>query len=306
MDEKQPIDNAKTEQLDQYRAQNTGKPLTSDSGVKVSNDQRSLRAGKRGPGLLEDTHFYRKQSHFNRERIPEKVVHARGFGVHGEFELQKSLSDVTMAHFLQEPGTKTPVFVRFSNFIGSRGSKDTAIDVRGFATKFYTQEGNYDSLALSFAAFIIKDAMKFVDFTHAVKPHPDTDIPQAAAAHDTLWDFVANNQESAHMIMWLMSMRARPRSWRMMEGWPINTFRLINEKGASTYARFVWKPVLGVHGLLLEETNVIGGVDPDFHRKDMIEAIANGAYPEYHLGVQLIGDDKEFDYDFDIEVYSAG
>src|SRR5699024_11717327 len=168
---------------------------------KVADDEQTLRAGRRGPSLLQDTHFYRKQSHFNRERIPEKVVHARGFGVHGIFELTNSMSAVTKADFLQEPGMQTPVFVRFSNFIGSRGSKDTAIDVRGFATKFYTREGNYDSLALSFAVFIIKDAMKFADLTHAIKPDPATDVPQAAAAHDSLWDYVANNQESAHMIM---------------------------------------------------------------------------------------------------------
>lgn len=300
MEKKHSVDNAKTEQLDEYRKQNTGKPLTYDSGTKVSNDQQTLRAGKRGPTLLQDTHFYRKQSRFNRERIPEKVVHARGFGVHGEFELQKSMRHVTKADFLQEPGTKTPVFVRLSNFIGSKGSKDTAIDVRGFATKFYTQEGNYDSLALSFGVFIVKDAMKFADFTHAIKPNPVTDVPQAAAAHDTLWDYVANNQESAHMIMWLMSMRGRPRSWRMMEAWPINTFRLINEQGKSTFARFVWKPMLGVHGLLLEEANILGGVDPDYHRNDIIEAIQKGAYPEYELGVQLIAEEDEFKYDFDL------
>ncbi len=300
MKKEAPTDNAKLEQLEQYRKRNTGKPMTSDSGFKVAHDQQTLRAGRRGPTLLQDTHFYRKQSHFSRERIPEKVVHARGFGVHGVFELTKSLSHVTKAGFLQKPGTITPVFVRFSNFIGSRGSKDTAVDVRGFATKFYTQEGNYDSLALSFPVFIIQDAMKFVDLVHAIKPNPVTDVPQAAAAHDRLWDWVANNQESAHMVMWLMSMRGRPRSWRMMEGWPINTFRLIDAKGKSTFARFVWKPVLGVHGLLLEEANILGGVDPDYHRHDMIEAIERGACPEYELGVQLIADEDEFKYDFDL------
>src|SRR5690625_3086368 len=284
--------NKKQEQLKMFKHQNTGpgKKMTSDTGFKISNDRWSLRAGKRGPTLLQDFHFYRKQSRFNRERIPEKVVHARGFGVHGYFELEKSLRDVTRAHFLQEPGTRTPVFVRFSTFIGSRGSKDTAVDVRGFATKFYTQEGNYDNLALSFPVFVMKDAMQFADFTHAVKPNPKTDVPQAAAAHDTLWDYVANNQESAHFIMWLMSMRGRPRSWRMMESWPVNTFRMINAEGESTYCRFVWKPELGVHSLLLEEANIIGGVDPDFHRHDMIEAIEKGAYPKFGLGVQLISE----------------
>lgn len=293
---------SKDEQLEQFRRKNTGpgKKLTTDGGMKVSNDRWSLRAGKRGPVLFQDFQFYKKQSHFNRERIPEKVVHARGDGAYGEFELYKSMKHVTKAHFLQEAGTKTPVFVRFSNFIGSKGSKDTAVDIRGFATKFYTQEGNYDMLALSFAVFAVMDAMKFADFVHAVKPNPKTDVPQATVAHDNAWDYVANNQEIAHFIMWLMSDRGRPRSWRMMEAWPVNTFRFINEMGQSTFVRYVWKPVLGVHSLLLDEANIIGGVDPDFHRRDLHEAIKRGAYPEYELGVQLIAEEDEFNYDFDI------
>src|SRR5690625_677425 len=295
-------ENSKQEQLDQFREKNTGpgKELTGETGKKISNDRWSLRAGKRGPTMLQDFHFYRKQSHFSRERIPEKVVHARGDGAYGEFELYKSMSHVTRAHFLQKPGTKTPVFVRFSNFIGSKGSKDTAIDIRGFATKFYTQEGNYDMLALSFAVFAVMDAMKFADFVHAVKPNPRTGVPQATVAHDNAWDYVANNQEIAHFIMWLMSDRGRPRSWRMMEGWPVNTFRFLNEQGKSTYVRFVWKPLLGVHSLLLDEANIIGGVDPDYHRRDLHEAIECGAYPEYELGVQLIAEGDEHKYDFDI------
>lgn len=294
--------NKKEQQLNQYKHQNTGQghPLTDDGGKKISNNNWSLRAGKRGPTLLQDTHFYRKQSHFNRERIPEKVVHARGDGVYGEFELYKSMKHVTKAHFLQNPGQITPVFVRFSNFIGSKGSKDTAIDIRGFATKFYTEEGNYDMLALSFAIFSMMDAMKFADFVHAVKPEPQTDVPQATIAHDHAWDYVANNQEIAHFIMWLMSSRGRPRSWRMMEAWPVNTFRFINDKNESTFVRFIWKPVLGVHSLLLNEANIIGGVDPDFHRRDLHEAIRKGAYPQYELGVQLINEGDEFNYDFDI------
>ncbi|GAB4075208.1 catalase [Barrientosiimonas marina] len=293
---------AKHQQLSQYYKQNTGynKPLTSDTGKKISNDNWSLRAGQRGPTLFEDHHFYKKQSHFNRERIPEKVVHARGDGAYGEFELYKSMRHVTRAHFLQEPGTKTPVFTRFSNFIGSKGSKDTAIDIRGFATKFYTQEGNYDMLSLSFAIFSIMDAMKFPDFVHAVKPNPKTGVPQATVAHEHAWDYVANNQEIAHFIMWLMSERGRPRSWRMMEGWPVNTFRFINDRGQSTFVRFVWKPVLGVHSLMLDEANIIGGVDPDFHRRDLHEAIECGAYPEYELGVQMIPEGEEYNYNFDI------
>lgn len=294
--------NKKDEQLEKYRKKNTGpgKKLTSDTGNKISNDSWSLRAGKRGPTLFQDSHFYKKQSHFNRERIPEKVVHARGDGAYGEFELYKSMKHVTKAGFLQNPGTKTPVFVRFSNFIGSKGSKDTAVDIRGFATKFYTEEGNYDMLALSFAVFSIMDAMKFADFVHAVKPNPKTDVPQATVAHDNAWDYIANNQEIAHFVMWLMSDRGRPRSWRMMEAWPVNTFRFINAQDTSTFVRFVWKPKLGVHSLLLDEANIIGGVDPDYHRRDLHEAIKKGAYPEYELGVQLIPEEDEFKYDFDL------
>lgn len=294
--------NKKDEQLEKYRAQNTGPghKMTSDAGLKISNDETTLRAGKRGPTLFEDFHFYKKQSHFNRERIPEKVVHARGFGLYGDFEVYKSMKHVTKAKFLSEPGKKTSVFVRFSNFVGNKGSKDTAVDVRGFATKFYTEEGNYDLLALQFPVFFISDAMKFVDVTHAIKQNPVTDVPQATAAHDNFWDYVISNQESAHTVMWLMSFRARPRSWRMMEGWPINTFRWINDQGKSTFIRYVWKPVLGVHSLLIEEADKIGGTDPDFHRNDMIEAVQKGACPEYELGIQMIAEEDEFRYDFDL------
>src|SRR5699024_4377707 len=232
--------------------------------------------------------------------IPEKLVHARGFGLYGDFELTKSMKEYTVADFLQKPGTITPVFTRFSNFIGSKGSKDTAVDIRGFAVKFYTQEGNYDMLSLQFPCFILADAIKFMDVVHAAKPNPITDIPQATVAHNEFWDYVVSNQESAHMVMWLMSLRGRPRSWRMMEGWPINTFRFVNKEGKSTFARFTWKPKLGVHSLLLDESGIIGGVDPDFHRRDIVEAVENGAYPEYELGVQLIPEKDEFKYDFDV------
>lgn len=292
----------KSKQLEQYHEVNTGKDqaMTSDSGFKISNDHQSLRAGRRGPLLLRDTNFYRKQSRLNRERIPEKVVHARGFGLYGEFELTKSMKEYTVADFLQQVGTKTPVFTRFSNFIGSKGSKDTAVDIRGFAVKFYTKEGNYDMLSLQFPVFILADAIKFMDVTHAVKPSQITDVPQATVAHDNFWDYVVSNQESAHMVMWLMSLRARPRSWRMMEGWPINAFRFINKQGKSTFVRFVWKPKLGIHSLLMEEANIIGGVDPDFHRRDIIEAVEKGMFPEYELGVQLIPEEDEFKYEFDV------
>lgn len=301
MDKRKPVDK-KDEQLEKFRRKNTGpgKKMTDDNAVKVSNDETILKAGRRGPALLQDFHFYKKITHFNRERIPEKVVHARGFGVYGEFVTYKSLKHLTKAHFLGEAGRKTPVFTRFSTFQGSRGSKDTAVDIRGFAVKFYTQEGNYDSLSLQFPVFIVADAMKFMDVVHAAKPNPVVEIPQATTAHDNFWDYVANNQESAHMVMWLMSMRGRPRSWRMMAGWPINTFRFINEHGKSTFVRFKWEPRLGVHSLLLDEANVIGGIDPDFHRRDIIEAINKGVYPEYDLGIQIIPEEDEFKYNFDV------
>lgn len=301
IERKKPMDK-KDEQLEKYRHKNTGpgKKITDDNGTRVSNDETTLRAGKRGPTLLQDFHYYKKQTHFDRERIPEKVVHARGFNVYGDFEAYHSLKHVTRAHFLGEAGRKTPVNVRFSTFQGSKGSKDTAVDIRGFATKFYTQEGNYDMLALQFPVFVVADGMKFMDVVHAAKPNPKDEIPQATTAHDNFWDYIANNQESAHMIMWLMSMRGRPRSWRMMAGWPINTFWFVNEEGKGTFVRFKWIPKLGVHSLLLDEANVIGGVDPDFHRHDIIEAIQKGAYPEYDLGVQLIAQEDEFKYDFDV------
>ncbi|MFD1706414.1 catalase [Siminovitchia sediminis] len=296
-----PVDK-KDEQLEQYRHKNTGpgKKMTDDHGTRVSNSRTTLRAGKRGPTLLQDFHYYKKQTHFDRERIPEKVVHARGFNVYGDFEAYKPMKHVTRAHFLGKAGRKTPVNVRFSTFQGSKGSKDTAVDIRGFATKFYTQEGNYDMLSLQFPVFIVADGMKFMDVVHAAKPNPRDEIPQATTAHDNFWDYVANNQESAHMVMWLMSMRGRPRSWRMMAGWPINTFWFVNERGKGTFVRFKWIPKLGVHSLLLDEANVIGGVDPDFHRRDIIEAIQKGAYPEYELGIQLISQEDEFKYDFDV------
>ncbi|HEY4600025.1 MAG TPA: catalase [Cerasibacillus sp.] len=292
--------NRKTEQLDQFRIKNTGHKMTTNQGLKVSNDEDSLKAGIRGPTLLEDFHLREKIMHFDHERIPERVVHARGFAAHGEFELYKSMKKYTRAHFLQEPGSKTPVFVRFSTVVGNLGSKDTARDVRGFATKFYTEEGNYDLVANNMPVFFIQDAIKFPDIVHAIKPEPHNEMPQASSAHDTFWDWVANNQESAHMIMWLMSDRAVPRSWRMMEGFGVHTFRFVNEEGKGTFVKFHWKPVLGVHSLLWEEAQVIGGVDPDFHRRDLWEAIEKGASPVYELGVQMIPEEDEFMFDFDI------
>ncbi|GAE36129.1 catalase [Halalkalibacter akibai] len=292
--------NSKNEQLDQYRVENTGKRITTNEGLKVANNDATLKAGARGPVLMQDFHFFQKQMHFDTERIPERVVHARGFGVHGEFELYKSMKNYTKAGFLQEPGSTTPVFVRFSTVQGGKGSKDTARDIRGFAVKFYTAEGNYDLLGLQFPIFVLHDAFKFVDSQHALKPEPHNDMPTASAAHDNFWDFVANNQESAHFVMWAMSDRALPRSWRMMEGFPIHTFRFENEQGKATFVKFHWKPTLGVHSLLMEEAQIIGGVDPDYHRRDIREAIERGAYPVFELGVQLL-DEKDtdiFDFDF--------
>ncbi|MBM4763185.1 catalase [Bacillus sp. B15-48] len=292
--------NKKNEQLDKHRIQNTGEKITTNEGLKVANNENTLKAGERGPVLMEDFHFFQKQMHFDTERIPERVVHARGFGVHGEFEVYKSMEKYTRAGFLQNPGTKTPVFARFSTVQGAKGSKDTARDIRGFAVKFYTEEGNYDLLGLQFPVFVVHDAFKFVDSQHALKPEPHNDMPTASAAHDNFWDFVANNQESAHFVMWSMSDRAIPRSWRMMEGFGVNIFRFVNEEGKGTFVRFHWKPVLGVHSLLMEEAQIIGGVDPDYHRRDIREAIERGAYPEFELCVQMIAEEDEYKFDFDV------
>jgi catalase len=292
--------NKKQEQLEKYLVEKKGKKLTTSKGLKVSNNEHTLKAGPRGPGLMEDFHFFEKQMHFDREKIPERAVQARGFGAHGEFELYKSMKNRTKAGFLQKTGSKTPVFVRFSNMQGYRGSSDTTLGARGFSVKFYTEEGNYDLLGISFPAFALHDAFKLADIIHALNPEPHNDIPQASAAHDNFWDFVANNQESAHFAMWAMSDRTAPRSWRMMAGYGVNTFRFINENGRATFVRFHWKPVLGVHSLLVEEALTIAGMNPDFHRQDLWDAIEKGMYPEYELGVQLIDDEDEFKYDFDV------
>ncbi|MBD2848391.1 catalase [Paenibacillus sp. IB182496] len=290
----------KDKQLEQYRVKDEGKALTTNQGLKMAEDEFSLKAGERGPTLMEDFHFREKMTHFDHERIPERIVHARGFAAHGEFELYESLAPYTKAGFLQDPGTKTPVFVRFSTVAGSRGSAETVRDARGFATKFYTQEGNYDLVGNNIPVFFIQDAIKFPDLIHAVKPEPHNEMPQAASAHDTFWDFVANNQESAHMVMWAMSDRAIPRSFRMMEGFGVHTFRFVNEEGRSHFVKFHWKPVLGVHSLVWDEAQKISGKDPDFHRRDLWEAIERGDYPEYELAVQLLTEEDEFRFDFDI------
>ncbi len=303
MNDKQDCFNedSKNKQLEMFRSRdNEKKVMTTNQGLKLSEDEVSLKAGVRGPTLMEDFHFREKITHFDHERIPERVVHARGFGAHGVFEVYESMKTYTKAKFLQDPNVKTPVFVRFSTVIGFRGSKDTARDVRGFATKFYTEEGNYDLLANNMAAFFMQDAIKFPDFIHANKPQPNNEIPQATASHDTFWDWVTQNQESAHMVMWAMSDRAIPRSFRMMEGFGVNAFRFINEEGIAHFVKFHWKPLLGVHSLLQTEAAKIGGEDPDFNRRDLWDNIEMGNYPEFELGVQLLEEKDEFSFDFDI------
>ncbi|MCK0472309.1 catalase [Halalkalibacter sp. APA_J-10(15)] len=294
------LENLKDQQLETFRVDHKGTKLTTNQGVRVSNTDDSLKAGERGPTLMEDFHFREKMTHFDHERIPERVVHARGFGAHGYFQVYEPMTEFTKATFLQDPSVKTPVFVRFSTVVGSRGSADTVRDVRGFATKFYTEDGNYDLVANNIPIFFIQDAIKFPDVVHAIKPEPHNEIPQASAAHDTFWDFVVSNTETAHMIMWLLSDRGIPRSFRMMEGFGVNTFRFVNEQGKARFVKFHWKPLLGVHSLTWDEAQKLAGKDPDFLRRDLWEAINMGEYPEFELGVQLIEEDEEFKFDFDI------
>ncbi|MGZ5560070.1 MAG: catalase, partial [Methylobacter sp.] len=295
-----PADANRSEQAAAVLAQEPGEALTTNQGMRISDNQNSLRGGARGPTLLEDHVLREKIMHFDHERIPERVVHARGSGAHGVFEVYKSMSKYTKAGFLQDPAVKTPVFVRFSTVVGSRGSADTARDVRGFAVKFYTQEGNFDLVGNNIPVFFIQDAIKFPDLVHAIKPEPHHEIPQASSAHDTFWDFISLIPESAHMIMWLMSDRAIPRSFSMMEGFGVHTFRFIDESGQSSFVKFHWKPVLGVHSLLWDEAVKLAGKDPDFHRRDLWEAINLGLYPEWELGVQIVPEEDQYAFDFDL------
>ncbi|WP_326983516.1 catalase [Chryseobacterium sp. MYb264] len=292
--------NQKLEQLELHSTSNEEQKLTTNQGLKVNNNQDSLKVGDRGPTLLEDFILREKITHFDHERIPERIVHARGSGAHGIFTLNKSLSKYTKAKFLTEKGKETPIFVRFSTVAGSKGSTDLARDVRGFAIKFYTEEGNYDLVGNNMPVFFIQDAMKFPDLVHAVKPEPDNEIPQAASAHDTFWDFISLMPESMHMIMWLMSDRAIPRSLRMMEGFGVHSFKLINEEGKSHFVKFHFKPKLGVHSVAWDEAQRISGVDPDFHKRDLWESIESGAFPEWDFGVQLIPEEDEHKFDFDL------
>ncbi len=279
---------SKDQDLARNRSDGTGQFLTTDQGIRVEHTDDSLRAGTRGPTLLEDFHFREKMMRFDHERIPERVVHARGAAAHGYFQVYESQAKYTKAAFLQDPSQKTPVFVRFSTVAGSRGSADTARDVRGFAVKFYTQEGNFDLVGNNIPVFFIQDGIKFPDVVHAVKPEPHHEMPQAASAHDSFWDFVSLVPETAHMVMWIMSDRAIPRSYRMMEGFGVHTFRFVNDKGVSRFVKFHWKPLLGVHSLVWDESQKLGGKDPDYHRRDLWEAIEQGDFPEYELGVQII------------------
>ncbi|MBV8832057.1 MAG: catalase [Acidobacteriaceae bacterium] len=277
--------------------------LTTQQGVPVSDDQNSLRIGERGPTALEDFHFREKIFHFDHERIPERVVHARGYGAHGFFENYESLSDITTADLFQRAGERTPTFVRFSTVAGNKGSADLARDVRGFATKFYTKEGNWDLVGNNIPVFFIQDAIKFPDLVHAVKQEPDRAFPQAQTAHDNFWDFASLMPESTHMLMWIMSDRAIPRSFRFMEGFGVHTFRLVNSTGKSTFVKFHWKPKLGLQSVVWDEAVKINGADPDFHRRDLWNSIQSGNYPEWELGLQLF--DEKFADSFPFDVLDA-
>ncbi|KAF1855728.1 hypothetical protein Lal_00001570 [Lupinus albus] len=274
--------------------------MTTNTGLRINDDQNSLKAGERGATLLEDFMLREKITHFDHERIPERVVHARGSGAHGVFKVYESLAPLTKALFLNNTSAETPVFVRFSTVAGSKGSTDLARDVRGFAVRFYTKEGNFDLVGNNMPVFFIQDAIKFPDLIHAVKPEPDNEIPQAASAHDTFWDFISLTPESAHMIMWAMSDRAIPRSYRMMEGFGVHTFRFVNAEGKSSFVKFHWKPLLGVHAVAWDEAQNISGKDPDFHRRDLWDAIDSGAFPEWELGVQVVPEEDEFKFEFDL------
>ncbi len=292
--------NPKAADLARFKEHGAGQILTTNQGVRISDDQNTLKAGSRGPSLLEDFHFREKITHFDHERIPERVVHARGAGAHGYFQVYENMSRYTKAGFLQDPSVRTPVFVRFSTVAGSRGSSDLARDARGFAVKFYTQEGVFDLVGNNIPVFFIQDALKFPDLIHAVKPEQDNEIPQAGSAHDTFWDFISLMPESMHMIMWVMSDRALPRSFRMMEGFGIHTFRFVDAEGTSRFVKFHWKPLLGMHSVAWDEAQKISGKDPDFHRRDLWDAIEQGHYPEWEFGVQIVEEDREHDFDFDL------
>jgi catalase len=286
--------------LEKDRVDSGGRVLTTNFGQPIADNQNSLKAGARGPALLEDFILREKITHFDHERIPERIVHARGSGAHGFFECSKSMEKYTRASFLAEAGKRTPVFVRFSTVAGERGSIDTPRDVRGFATKFYTDEGNFDIVGNNIPVFFIQDAMKFPDLVHAVKPEPHHGMPQAASAHDTFWDFVSLMPESTHMLMWVMSDRALPRSFRTMQGFGVHTFRLVNARGESRFVKFHWNPKAGTHSLDWDESVKIGGADPDYTRRDLWESIEAGVFPEYELGLQIFTEEQAAKFSFDV------
>ncbi|EXE27273.1 catalase HPII [Acinetobacter pittii] len=290
----------KTEQLDSVTDDATNEALTTNQGVKIADNQNSLRAGIRGSTLLEDFILREKITHFDHERIPERIVHARGVGAHGYFQAYEGNERLTKAGFLTDPTIQTPIFVRFSTVQGPRGSADTVRDIRGFAIKFYTQEGNFDLVGNNAPVFFVQDGIKFPDFVHAVKPEPDTEIPTGATAHDTFWDFVSLVPESAHAVIWAMSDRAIPRNLRSIQGFGVHTFRLINAEGKSHFVKFHWTPKQGLSALVWDEAQKLAGKDPDFHRRDLYEAIENGVYPEWELGVQIVEEEDEMNFDFDL------
>jgi catalase len=290
----------KSEQLDTVREDATNQALTTNQGVKIADNQNSLKAGIRGSTLLEDFIFREKMTHFDHERIPERIVHARGVGAHGYFQAYEGNERLTKAGFLTDPSIQTPIFVRFSPVQGPRGSADTVRDIRGFAIKFYTQEGNFDLVGNNAPVFFVQDGIKFPDFVHALKPEPDTEIPTGASAHDTFWDFVSLVPESAHAVIWAMSDRAIPRNLRSMQGFGVHTFRLINAAGKAHFVKFHWTPKQGLSALVWDEAQKLCGKDPDFHRRDLYEAIEQGAYPEWELGVQIVEEQDEMKFDFDL------
>lgn len=277
-----------------------GHALTTNQGLRIADDDNSLKAGVRGPTLMEDFHFREKMTHFDHEPMPERVVHPRGSGAHGYFQVYKPLTQYSKAAVFADPGVKTPVFVRFSNVNGSRGTADTIRDARGFATKFYTKEGVWDLVGNNIPVFFIQDAIKFPDLVHAFHPEPDHEMPNGSTAHNSFWDFISLTPESMHMVMWVMSDRAIPRSYRMMDGFGVHTFRLVNDQGKATFVKFHWKSPLGVHSLVWDEAQALAGKDPDFHRRDLWDAIESGAFPEYELALQLLPEEDKDKVPFDI------
>jgi len=293
-------ENPTVDPLDRVRVDASNQVLTTNQGVPIADNQHSLKIGLRGPTAMEDFILREKLTHFDHERIPERVVHARGSAAHGYFESYESLANITRASLFSEPGKRTPVFVRFSTVAGERGSADAVRDVRGFAVKFYTDEGNWDLVGNNIPVFFIQDAMKFPDLVHAVKPEPHHAMPQASSAHDTFWDFVSLTPESTHMLLWQMSDRAIPRSYRTMQGFGVHTFRLVNAAGESVFCKFHWTPLAGTHSLVWDEAVKINGADPDFHRRDLWEAIEAGEFPEWELGLQIFSEEQADEFEFDI------